>query len=117
KERRYHAVVPILIGSSALALLPFSHGNLGLTLVCFMIAFGGFKGYMPAFWSLPNLFLVEAAAAGSIGLINSFGNLGGWLGPTVMGYVKESTGSYEKSLFFLCGSMCVTAVILFTLGL
>lgn len=46
-----------------------------------MIAFAGFKAYMPAFWSLPNLFLAEAAAAGSIGLINSVGNLGGFLYP------------------------------------
>lgn len=117
KERRYHAVVPLLLGALALGLMPLTHGSVWLTLTCFMIAFGGFKGYMPAFWSMPNLFLVEAAAAGSIGLINSFGNLGGWLGPSVMGYVKQTTGSYNGSLIFLCCSMLVTAVILFTLGL
>jgi ACS family tartrate transporter-like MFS transporter len=117
KERRYHAVVPLLLGALALGLLPFTQGAFWPTLLCFMMAFGGFKGYQPAFWSLPNLFLVEAAAAGSIGLINSVGNLGGFLGPTVMGYVKETTGSYAGSLWFLCGSMMVTATILFTLGL
>ena len=117
KERRYHAVVPLLIGSAALGLLPFSNGSLWLTVLCFMIAFGGFKGYMPAFWSLPNVFLVEAAAAGSIGLINSFGNLGGYIGPKVMGKVHHLTGSYDGSLWFLCGSMFMTAVIIFSLGL
>jgi MFS transporter, ACS family, tartrate transporter len=117
KERRFHAVVPLLLGSSALAAMPFTQGNLWLTLTCFMVAFGGFKGYMPAFWSLPNLFLAEAAAAGSIGLINSFGNIGGFIGPYVMGYVKDSTGSYANSLWFLSGSMIVTAVIIFSLGL
>jgi ACS family tartrate transporter-like MFS transporter len=117
KERRYHAVVPLLIGSAALGMLPFSNGNLGFTVICFMIAFGGFKGYMPAFWSLPNVFLVEAAAAGSIGLINSFGNLGGYLGPKVMGWVYNKTGSYDGSLWFLCCSMMVTAAIIFMLGL
>lgn len=117
KERRYHAVVPLLIGSLALALMPATQGNMWGTLACFMVAFGGFKGYMPAFWSLPNLFLVEAAAAGSIGLINSVGNLGGFLGPTVMGYVRDSTGSYVGSLWFLSGSMLVTAGIIFFLGL
>lgn len=116
-ERRYHAVVPLLIGALALGLMPLTQGNLWLTLTCFMVAFGGFKGYMPAFWSLPNLFLVEAAAASSIGLINSVGNLGGFLGPTVLGYVKDTTGSYVNSLWFLSGSMCVTALIIFTLGL
>jgi ACS family tartrate transporter-like MFS transporter len=72
---------------------------------------------MPAFWSLPNLFLAEAAAAGSIGLINSVGNIGGFVGPTVMGFVKQATGSYFGSIYFLCASMLVTAAILFGLGL
>lgn len=117
KERRYHAIVPLFIGSMALGLLPLTQGNLWLTLICFMVAFGGFKGYMPAFWSLPNLFLVEAAAAGSIGLINSFGNLGGYVGPRIMGFVHHKTGSYDVSLWFLSGSMLVTVAIIFTLGL
>lgn len=117
KERRYHAVVPLVIGALALGFMPFTQGNLWLTLGCFMVAFGGFKGYMPAFWSLPNLFLAEAAAAGSIGLINSVGNLGGFVGPTVMGFVKEETGSYAGSLWFLSASMVLTATILFSLGL
>jgi ACS family tartrate transporter-like MFS transporter len=117
RERRFHAVVPILLGAGALALLPATQGNFPLTLICFMVAFGGFKGYMPAFWALPSLFLTEAAAAGSIGLINSVGNIGGFVGPTVMGFVKTSTGSYSASLYFLCGSMLVTAGILFSLGL
>ena len=61
----------------------------------------GLKAYLPAFWSLPSLFLTEAAAAGSIGLINSVGNLGGFVGPTVMGIVKDYTGSYRGGLWFL----------------
>ncbi|MEQ2009720.1 MAG: MFS transporter, partial [Limisphaerales bacterium] len=67
KERRFHAVVPIAIGACAVGLAPFTRGDLWLTVVCFMVAFAGFKAYMPAFWSLPSLFLTEAAAAGSIG--------------------------------------------------
>ncbi|MSU27131.1 MAG: MFS transporter, partial [Pedosphaera sp.] len=66
KERRFHAVVPIAIGACAVGLAPFTRGELWLTVVCFMVAFAGFKAYMPAFWSLPSLFLTEAAAAGSI---------------------------------------------------
>src|SRR5206468_118841 len=66
KERRFHVVVPIALGALALALAPLTQGQLFLTITCFMLAFAGFKAYMPAFWALPNLFLVEAAAAGSI---------------------------------------------------
>lgn len=117
KERRYHAVVPIIIGASAIGLAPFTQGTLWLTVLCFMVAFAGFKSYMPAFWSLPSLFLTEAAAAGSIGLINSIGNLGGFLGPTVLGAVEKSTGSYAGGLWFLCASMLVSSGIIFFLGL
>jgi ACS family tartrate transporter-like MFS transporter len=117
KERRFHAVVPIVLGACALALAPLTKGNLFLTIACFMLAFVGFKAYMPAFWSLPNLFLTDAAAAGSIGLINSIGNLGGFLGPTVLGYVQSVTGSFIGGIYFLCISMALSAVILFSLRL
>ncbi len=117
KERRYHAVVPIVFGACAIGLAPFTRGELWLTVLCFMMAFAGFKAYMPAFWSLPSLFLTEAAAAGSIGLINSVGNLGGFLGPTVLGEVEKRTGSFTGGLYFLCASMLVSAAIIFFLGL
>ncbi|MEO8427455.1 MAG: MFS transporter [Verrucomicrobiota bacterium] len=117
KERRLHAVTPILIGATALALAPFTRGHLFLTIVCFMLAFAGFKSYLPAFWSLPSLFLTEAAAAGSIGLINSIGNLGGFLGPYVLGKAETVTGSFVGGIYFLCVSMIVSAAIILLLGL
>ena len=117
KERRFHVVVPIALGAVALALAPLTQGQLSLTIVCFMLAFVGFKAYMPAFWSLPNLFLTEAAAAGSIGLINSIGNLGGYLGPSVLGKVQTLTGSFVGGIYFLCVSMALSAIIIFFLRL
>jgi MFS transporter, ACS family, tartrate transporter len=116
-ERRWHAILPIILGSISLGLMPFTQGNLVLTMVCLMLAFAGFKSYMPAFWSLPNLFLTEAAAAGSIGLINSVGNLGGFLGPWVLGSVEKATGSFVGGLYYLCGSMMVSAIVIFALGI
>jgi len=117
KERRFHAIAPIALGAVALALAPLTRGNLFLTVVCFMVAFAGFKSYLPAFWSLPSLFLTEAAAAGSIGLINSIGNLGGFLGPHVLGKVETLTGSFVGGIYYLCASMTVSALLLFLLGL
>ena len=117
KERRFHAVVPIALGALALAFAPMTQGHLLLTVACFMLAFLGFKAYMPAFWSLPNLFLTEAAAAGSIGLINSIGNLGGYLGPSVLGKVQTLTGSFVGGIYFLCVSMALSATIIFFLRL
>ncbi len=117
KERRYHATLPILLGALALGLAPLTRGHLGWTVVCFMVAFAGFKAYMPAFWALPSLFLTEAAAAGSIGLINSIGNLGGYLGPSLLGEVKTITGSYVGGIYYLCFSMTLAGIIIFFLGL
>jgi ACS family tartrate transporter-like MFS transporter len=70
------------------------------------------KSYMPAFWSLPSYFLTATAAAGSVGLINSIGNLGGFLGPTVIGYVKENIGSYEYGLCFLACTSIISATLI-----
>ena len=116
KERRLHAVVPIVLGAVALVCAPFTQGHLWLTIACFMVAFAGLKAYLPAFWSMPSLFLTSSAAAGSIGLINSVGNLGGFLGPSLLGWLKDTTGSFVVGVCCLAGSMVVTATMLFYLG-
>jgi ACS family tartrate transporter-like MFS transporter len=116
RERRLHAALPMLAGLLALGLAPLSRGHLALTISCFMAAFAGIKAYQPAFWSLPNLFLTDTAAAGSIGLINSLGNLGGFFGPAVLGYVEKHTGSFVGGIYYLCFSMAVCATIILALG-
>ncbi|HEU5115296.1 MAG TPA: MFS transporter, partial [Isosphaeraceae bacterium] len=117
QERRLHTCLPILMGALALGGVVLSRGHLWLTVALFTITMTGLKAYLPAFWSLPSLFLTEAAAAGSIGLINSVGNLGGALGPAVLGVVKKVTQSYERGILFLAVSMSISAIILLTLGL
>lgn len=117
KERRWHTVTPIVLGAVAIALVSKTQGMLPLTIFLFMVAAAGFKAYLPAFWSLPNLFLTKAAAAGSIGLINSVGNLGGFLGPFVIGTVQKMTGSFEVGLMFLGVSAATSASIILALKL
>jgi MFS transporter, ACS family, tartrate transporter len=117
KERRLHAAFPIFLGALALSLTVIGRHPLGAMMVLFTIAALGSKAYLPAFWSLPNLFLTEAAAAGSIGLINSFGNLGGFMGPKVIGFIETKTGSFLPGIVFLCLSMAASASIIIALGL
>jgi ACS family tartrate transporter-like MFS transporter len=118
RERRLHATVPIYLGAAALATAALLDAPpLWITVALFILAMTGLKAYLPAFWSLPSLFLTEAAAAGSIGLINSVGNLGGFVGPTVLGGVESLTGSFNRGMLFLAGSMVVSATILMALGL
>jgi ACS family tartrate transporter-like MFS transporter len=117
KERRLHTVVPILLGAAALALAPFTRGHLTLTILCFMVALAGVKAYLPPFWTMPSLFLTQSAAAASIGFINSVGNLGGQMGPYVLGKVETLTGSFVGGLYYLAASMAVSAIVIFFLGL
>ncbi len=116
KERRLHAALPIYMGAAALALTLLSRGHLSWTIVLFTAAAVGLKAYQPAFWSLPSLFLTEAAAAGSIGLINSVGNLGGQVGPYLVGKLETVTGTFEGGLLALALSMAASATLVLTLG-
>jgi ACS family tartrate transporter-like MFS transporter len=117
RERRLHAALPIYMGATALICTLLNRDHLWLTIVLFTLALTGLKAYLPAFWSLPSLFLTEAAAAGSIGFINSVGNLGGFLGPSVLGMIQKLTGSFQGGITILATSMAVSATILLTLGL
>jgi ACS family tartrate transporter-like MFS transporter len=117
RERRYHASLPIILGAAAIAIAPFTQGNLWVTIGLFTIAMAGLKAYLPAFWALPSLFLTASAAAASIGLINSFGNLGGAVGPSVLGVIRGQFQSYSYGLWFLSVSMTIAAIIIFMLDL
>lgn len=114
-ERRLHAALPGLIGAIALGMAPMTRGHLWLTIICLMITGAGLKAYLAPFWAIPSLFLTETAAAGCIGLINSIGNLGGFIGPTVAGMVKTWTGSFDGAIYFLAFCMLVFAAIIFTI--
>jgi ACS family tartrate transporter-like MFS transporter len=117
QERRWHSVIPVVIGALFLVLVTFTQGYLWATIFCFTIAATGMKSYMPAFWALPSLFLTSTAAAGSVGMINSIGNLGGFLGPYVMGAVQTNFDSYTYGLLFLALTSTLSAALICCLPL
>lgn len=110
QERRWHTAIPIFMASIGLALTVFTGDMLALTVIALCLGGGGFS-YHPAFWTLPSAFLTGAAAAGAVGLINSVGNLGGFLGPYVVGYLKTSTGSFKAAMWFMAGCALVAAIL------
>jgi ACS family tartrate transporter-like MFS transporter len=73
----------------------------------------GIYGSRAAFWPMPSIFLTGTAAAGAIAMINAVGNLGGYFGPVIVGWVKDSTGSFEAGLYFLAACSLMCAVITF----
>lgn len=115
REYRFHAAIALGIALVALLFAPITRGHLALTITCFVIFSAGQKGYQPAFWALPSLFLTEMAAAGSIALINSLGQFGGFVGPDVLGIVQTRTGSFVGGIYFLCFCLAAAAVIVLSL--
>jgi MFS transporter, ACS family, tartrate transporter len=75
------------------------------------IAAIGFYGSKGPFWSMPPMFLTGSAAAASIAWINSVGNLGGFFGPTMVGWAREISGSYAGGLYALAALAFVSAVV------
>lgn len=107
-ERIGHTALPPIIGGIALAAAGlFPIPLLAFILIC--IATVGIYCEFGPFWTLPALFLAEAAAAVGIAVINSVGNLGGFIGPSLVGFLMKATGSTDAGLvaigacLILCG--------------
>jgi ACS family tartrate transporter-like MFS transporter len=110
-ERRWHTAIPILMTGAALACAILSGGHVALVIICFCLMGFSFQAYLPPFWTLPTAYLGKSAAATAIGTINSFGNLGGFAGPYLFGYLKVATGRYENGLWFLAGCMLLSGLL------
>jgi len=108
-ERRWHAASAMVLGGIGYVLVIMAGGNPLLVVAAFCVVAAGVDGYFPGFWPLPTAFLIESAAAASIGLINSFGNLGGFVGPYILGYVRTATNSFNIGLACLAVSMVLGA--------
>jgi len=100
-ERRWHTAFPLFLGGAALTLALTIHGNLALEFALMIVVGACTTAFMPSFWALPTALLTESAAAASIGLINSVGNLGGFAGPFAIGYLRSATNSFTPGLAFL----------------
>jgi MFS transporter, ACS family, tartrate transporter len=116
RERRWHAAIPVFVCGLALALAVVYRTNLIMSVGMFVIAGGAFYGFQPVFWAVPTLFLSESAAAASIGLINAVGNLGGFVGPMVIGYLANRTHSFSPGLLYLVASLFVSGVLMLAVG-
>lgn len=111
-ERRWHAAIPLLLSGVFLFMAIRMGSNVFLSMLCFVGVGGAYFGFHPAFWPVPTEFLAESAAAASIGLINSVGNLGGFVGPFIVGYLLTRTRSFSAGLSFLVGSFLISAILM-----
>jgi D-galactonate transporter len=115
QERRWHAAGPLFLGSLALFLAIDSGAHLWTQLGFFSIFAACVYGYQPCFWALPTIALGEYAAAASIGLINAIGNLGGFVGPFLLGYLVTRTGSFTSGLVWLMANLFLAGILVLRL--
>jgi len=112
KERRWHLITASTLGAAGLAFAAWS-GATYWALLGMSAATAGIYGSRAAFWPMPSIFLTGTAAAGAIAMINAVGNLGGYIGPFVVGWIKDSTKSFEAGLYFLAACSLMAAIITF----
>ncbi|ONN68661.1 MFS transporter [Pseudomonas oryzihabitans] len=109
-ERKMHSAIPL--GIAAVAMIGaglVTSPVLAITMIS--LALAGLYSFKSPFWALPTLFLSRSTAAVSIAVINSIGNLGGFVGPSMIGMVKGNTNSASAGLLFLAGLLAVAFVM------
>lgn len=116
RERRWHSAMPVFVCGVALGLAVFFASHEVLSIALLILAGGAFYGFQPVFWTVPTVFLGESAAAASIGLINSIGNLGGFVGPMVMGFLAGRLHSFNVALLYLVGSLFMAGILILGVG-
>jgi ACS family tartrate transporter-like MFS transporter len=114
-ERIWHIAIACLVAALGFAGASVAQSNL-LMVLALTIAVVGVLAYFGPFFSLPSSFLSGPAAAGAIALVNSFTNFGGFLGPTLIGILKQQTGNYAAAMVMLGMGLTASAVIVLILG-
>ena len=114
-ERSWHVVIACVVAAGGLALAGWSTGLIGVILTLTLVNIG-ISAAKPPLWSMPTLFLTGPAAAAGIATINSIGNLGGFAGPAMIGWVKQTTGSYAGGLYFVSALLVISAVLTLALA-
>jgi MFS family permease len=108
RERRWHLVVPALIGAAGFVVAPTAP-NVGVAIAALSLAAAGAITCAPLFWSLPAAFLAGAVAAAGIAVVNSVGNLAGFVAPFVVGWAKDATGSAAAGMYAIAAGLMVGA--------
>jgi MFS family permease len=116
-ERTWHVAGAALLSASGLAAcVIIGPGHPVLIMVALILAIMGQTSIAPLFWSIPSAMLTGVAAAGGLAMINAVGNLGGWLGPSIYGLVKDATGSTSLGLLCLAMGPLMTAICVVAAG-
>ncbi len=111
RERRWHLIVPALMGSVGFAIAASSADNTTVAIAALSLAAAGVLTCAPLFWSLPTSFMSGIAAASGIAVVNSVGNLAGFVSPYMVGALKDMTHSTALPMYVLSGILVVGALL------
>jgi ACS family tartrate transporter-like MFS transporter len=115
-RRIVHLAIACLLGGAGL-VAPVVSGSLAIGLMGFSTALIGVTAARAIFWSIPTRFLTGVAAAGGLAFINSIGTVGGFVGPFMMGWLREFSGSYIVGLTAVAAIMAAAALASMSLKL
>ena len=110
-ERRLHYVANVTAGAIGLVLSGVFASNPVLAIIFLSIGTLGIIGSMPLFWPLPSAFLAGTAAAAGIGIVNSVGNLGGYVGPNIPIWAKLVSSDRSAALYLIAGILMIGALL------
>ncbi len=112
-EKRWHGAAGMFLAAIGMLLGMFATTPALAFLSLSLVAIGVYAPF-GVWWSYPTTFLSGAAAAGAIGFINSCGNVGGFVGPYLMGFLKDRTQSYASGWFILAVFLTASGLLLLT---
>ncbi|WP_397453335.1 MFS transporter [Pseudomonas sp. NA-150] len=116
QERRWHLVVPMLMGAIGLLIAVNFASNPTIALIGLSISTMGALTGLPMFWPMPTAYLSAGVAAGGLAVINSVGQLAGFLSPYIVGWIKDQTGSTDIALYSLAGLIVVGSIVAFRMA-
>ena len=111
RERRWHVALPGFAGALGLVLSVIWAHDTTLAMAGLTLATMGILTTLPLFWSLPTAFLAGTGAAAGIAMINSIGNLAGFLSPYAVGWLKGATSSTDSGMYMLAAFMILGGLL------
>jgi ACS family tartrate transporter-like MFS transporter len=117
RERKWHVAACALTAAAGLVLAALFQRNVPLIVLSFALSQVGQRAVQGVFWAIPPIFLGGSAAAAGIAMINAIGNLGGFVGPSVVGRLRDVSTGYAPALLFIAGALVVEALLVASLRL
>jgi D-galactonate transporter len=111
RERRWHLIVPMLLGALGLTLAAALGGNVVLSILSLCLAASGILSASSMFWMLPTTLLGGVSAAAGIAAVNSFANLAGFCSPYLIGWITTVTGSSAIGMYLITGVLAGGALL------